>query len=193
MEFIVVAVVAFGVLFGARQYWRHQSKAAATSLYEAINLEKGSDEQISGLARTVKKWPRTASGKRAMMMLGDMYLDKGEHDKADGLFRMLVGRSRNHPMIKIAALHKLAETQLAMGDADLAAETYLKAAADPHNLLSLDSRIRAAASLERAGKFNKAAMLYRQVIDEAGDDDRYVKEKSEERLLWLMADGRIEG
>lgn len=193
VELIVVAIVAIGVLFGARQYWRHQSTAAALSLYEAIQLERGSDEQIADLNQVVKKWPRTASGKRAMMIVGEIYQDRGEHDKAVELFRMLASRSRNNPMVKTAALHKLAETQLAMGDASLAAETYLKAAADPHNLLALDSRIRAAASLEGAGEFDKAAILYSQIIDEAGDDDRYVKEQSEERLLWLMANGRIEG
>lgn len=193
VEFIVVAIVAVGVLFGARQYWRHQSAAAADSLYEAIMLGSGSDEQIKSMTHVVKEWPRTASGKQAMMILGEIYLDKGEHDKATELFRLLASRSRNNAMVKTAALHNLAETQLAMGEADLAAETYVKAAADPHNLLALDSRIRAAASFERAGKFKEAAMLYSQIIDEAGDDDRYVKDKSEERLLWLMANGRIEG
>ena len=192
MELIIVTLAAFGVLFGARQYWRHQSTASALSLYEAMQLERSSDKQIADLNRVVKKWPRTASGKQAMMMLGEMHLDRGEHKAAAGLFRMLASRSRNNPMVKTAALHKLAETQLAMGDAGLAAETYLKAAADPHNLLALDSRLRAAASLELAGEFDKAAILYQQVIDESGDDDRYVKEKSEERLLWLLANGCVE-
>lgn len=192
MELIVVALAAFGVLFGARQYWRHQSTVSAESLYRALRLESGSDEQIKSLAHIVEEWPRAASGKQAMMTLGEIYLDRGENKKAAELFRMLASRSRNNPMVKTAALHKLAETQLAMGDAGQAAETYLKAAADPHNLLAFDSRMRAAASLERAGEFDKAAMLYQQVIDESGDDDRYVREKSEERLLWLLANGHIE-
>lgn len=192
MELVVVALAAFGVLFGARQYWRHQSTVSAESLYQAQRLERGSDEQMKRLTHIVGEWPRTASGKQAMMMLGELYLGRSEYEKAVELFRMLASRSRNNPMVKTAALYKLAETQLAMGDADQAAETYLKAAADPHNLLALDSRMRAAASLERAGEFDKAAILYQQVIDESGDDDRYVKDKSEERLLWLLANGRIE-
>lgn len=96
-------------------------------------------------------------------------------------------------MLYIAAMHRLAEAQLALGDANAAAETYLKAAADPHNLVSQDSRLRAAECLERAKEFEQAARLYRQVIDEAGEDDMQVKNKSEERLLWLISNRSVEG
>jgi predicted negative regulator of RcsB-dependent stress response len=192
-EFTGALIVVISVLFIARGYWQHHSTQAGEELFQASSMEAGSSEQIEKLSEVVEGWPRTASGKRAMMMLGGIYLQQKNYDKAQEMFTMLAGRTRSFAMLEIAALHRLAETQLASGDAEGAANTYIKAAADPHNLVSLDSRIRAAACLEKAENFEKAAVLYKQVVTDAGETDQNLKDESEERLIWLMADGKIKG
>ena len=190
-EFTGALIVIVSVLFIARGYWQHHSTEAAEELYQATQMAASSEEQVNKLSAIVEGWPRTASGKRAMMMLGGIYLQQKKYEKAEEMFRILAGRSRSFVMLEIAALHRLAETQLASGDPEGAAKTYIKAAADPHNLLSLESRIRAAACLERAGKFEKASVLYKQVVNDAGEFDQNLKSESEERLIWLVADGKI--
>lgn len=193
VELAGVAVVAFALVLGASSYWKHRSMTAAERLYSAERKEAGGDEQIKALDEIIDSYARTPAGQQAMMMLGNMYYDRKEYDKAKEMFRMLQGRSRNHAIMQIAALHSLAEAELAGGDALAAAETYLKAAANPHNIISIASRLRAASCFEKAGDFKKAEQLYRQVIDDSKEEDRAVREKSEERLIWLMANHQIEG
>ncbi len=192
-EFGGALIVVLAVLFIARGYWQHHSTEAAEELYAAVGMKTSSAEQMAKLGEVVEGWPRTASGKRAMMMLGGIYLEQKKYEDAQGMFETLAGRSRNFPMLEIAALHRLAEVEIARGDFKGAAKTYIKAAADPHNLLALNSRVRAAAALERAGEFEKASTLYKQVISDAGESEQELKNESEERLIWLLAEGKIKG
>lgn len=191
LELVGLAVVIFTIVFGATSYWRSRSDSAAKDLYAAGMASKDAAKMESSLLEVVDDYGRMPAGKQAMMMLGELYLSKGDYPKAMDQFKMLAGKSRNHPMLYIAALHKLAETELASGNANAAAETYLKAAADPSNIVSGDSRLRAAACFERALNFVEAEKLYKQVIDEEADP--LIKEKSEERLLWLIASHRTGG
>lgn len=184
-------------MVGASTYWDHRSQTAAELLYAAQRLPQASDEQVAKLEDVASGYARTPSGQEAMMMLGDLYFTRKDFDKTIEKFKLLAGRSRNRPILLIAALHKLAEAQIASGDAVAAADTYLKAAADPHNAVASVSRVRAAASLEKAGELEKAATLYRQVIEDANnkgnDADRSMRDLSEERLIWLIANRRIQG
>lgn len=193
MEIVCLAVVVFAVVVGATHYWRWRSTSASEGLYAAMRLKEGSDEQLAVLTELVDDYSRTPAGRQAMMKLGDIYLKRGDYELAEEKFRSLAGKSRNLPMLYIAALHRLAYAELVSGDPNAAADTYLKAAADPHNLLSAESRLRAAACLERAGEYDRAAKLYRQVLDEAGDEDLMAKDKSEERLLWLIVNRHVDG
>lgn len=191
IELFAIAAVAFAVMMGARAYWNHRSLAAAEGLYAALQQGLNPDEQAAGLEKIALGYPRTPAGWEAMMRLGDIYLERKDYTKAALQFRTLAKRSRNHAILNIAAIHKLAAVELAGGDPKAAAEGYLKAAADPHNVLSATSRLRAAASLEKAGEFGRAAEFYKQVIDESKEEDRTLKDLSEERLIWLSANHLI--
>lgn len=193
IEIVAVAAVAFAVVVGASTYWRHRSQSAAEKLYDTWRLAQGSDERTKKLEEIVDDYSRTPAGQQAMMEVGDVYLFRKEYDKAIDEFRMLAGRSRNHPIIKVAALHRLAAAQLEKGDALAAAEAYLKAAADPGNLLGATSRYHAAACFERAGDPERAAALYRQAMEDAGEGDRALRDRAEERLIWLVANNLIKG
>lgn len=193
IEIVAIAAVVFAVMAGARVYWQHRSHAAADAFYKVQSIPPDSDERVKGLMEITSDYSRMPAGKQAMMKLGDAYLEREEYDKAKEQYRRLAGRSRNLPILRIAALHKLAEAEQAEGDSEAAAQTYLKAAADPGNELELISRLRAAVSFERAGRLKQAAGLYRQIIEEAGDGDLDVRMMSEERLLWLITNGHIDG
>lgn len=191
-EVVGLAALLFIVVVGAQYYWEWRSTSAAEALYAANSLEANSDGQVNALYKLVDKYSRTPAGRQGMMELGNIYLKRGEYDSAIEQFQMLAGKSRNHPMLYIAAIHKMAEATQFKGDYEAAAETYLKAAADPHNILSQQSRLRAAACLEKAGDYEQAANLYKQIIDESEESDVIPKTRSEERLIWLVANGRVQ-
>lgn len=188
-----VAAAAVAVVIVANAFWQHRSQAAAEAFYAAMRLEKGSEVQLQKLSELAGDYSRTPAGRQAMMALGGISLERKEADRAIEEFRRLAGRSRNQPALMIAALHRMAEAMLAKGDAQGAAEVYLKAASDPSNLIGPESRLRAAAAFEQAGDAGRAAALYRQVIQDAGEADRAARNRAEERLLWLIAGHKIEG
>ncbi|MFH0800216.1 MAG: hypothetical protein V2A66_08580 [Pseudomonadota bacterium] len=193
IELLAVAAVALAVMVGANTYWTHRSEKAAEMLYSASLLKAGSDEQMKALGEVAEGYSRAPAGQQAMMQLGGIYLDSKNYDKAMGEFRMLAARSRSKAVLNVAAQHMIAATELAKGDWTAAAESYLKAAADPHNLIALESRYRAAACLERSGDAARAVQLYRQVIADAKEEDRAVRDLSEERLIWLIASHKVQG
>jgi len=193
LEFVGVGIVAVAVVLGAQAYGRHSASSGAQALYEAEVMAPGSDERRAALEEVADDYSRYFAGKRAMMQLGDILVEQGDFAKAQEQFMKLANGSRNQPMLRIAALHKLAEAQLAGGDANEAAATYRRAAADPGNLIPATSELMAAACLERAGEYDSAAELYLRIIDDAGEEQGVAKEMSEERLLWLVAKGYISG
>lgn len=193
LEVAALGIVVFAVVVGAGAYSRHRSGAAATKLYEFDKSGAAGEERLAALGDIADDYSRTFAGKSAMMEEGDMLLAKGEYDEAMERFRALADGSRNAPAIRIAALHRLANAELAAGKPADAAKTYRKAAADPHNEISLQSELLAAACLERAHDYAGAAELYRRIIDDAGENDAAMTAMSEERLLWLIAQGHIPG
>ncbi|MFA4875104.1 MAG: tetratricopeptide repeat protein [bacterium] len=193
LEIIAVGAVAIAVIIGADAYGRHRAEAAALKFYEAGKLTSGSDDRINALKEIAKKYSRTSAGRQAIMQLGDILVERGDGDGAIEQFRLLADGSRSQPIFRVAALHRIADIQLAAGNPAEAAETYRKAAADPKNGIALTSELLAAACLERAGDFAAAAELYKRIIQDAGEGDRAVRDASEERLLWLSANGYVAG
>jgi tetratricopeptide (TPR) repeat protein len=191
LELVALGVVVFIVVVGATHYWVWRSNAAAEKFYRTTLLPVSSDEQVNALKEVVDDYLGTAAGKQALMGLGEIYLKRSDYALAKEQFRILAGKSRNHPMLFVAAMYKLAEAELMSGDSEAAAEAYLKVAADPHNLLSMDSRFKAAGVYEGERNYEEASKVYRQIIDEATEADLDIKDKSEERLIWLKAEGRI--
>jgi len=192
LEVVALAALVFAVVVGATHYWDWRSNAASEAYYKASLLKEDSDNRVKALEGVVDDYLGTLAGKRALMDLGDISLKNGKYDVAIEKFQLLAGKSRNHPMLFVAAMYKLAETQAASGDGAAAVETYLKVAADPHNLISMDSRLKAARTLEKAGEYERAAGIYRQIIDEATEKDLFAKDKSEERLIWLIVNGHVQ-
>jgi tetratricopeptide (TPR) repeat protein len=193
IEVLALAAVVFAVIVGADYYSRHKAKSAAEKIYELGEEQTEAEEMLARLSEIADDYSRTFAGKRALMEEGDLLLKDGKGEEAIERFRVLADGSRNLPALRIAALHRLANAQLISGKPAEAAKTYRKAAADPHNEIALVSELLAAACLERAKDYEGAAELYRRIIEDAGEFDTMVRDKSEERLIWLIAKGYISG
>lgn len=191
VEVVAVAVVVFAVVIGADYYSTHKAQAAAEKVFELETSSAGDEDRLAELTEIAGDYSRTFAGKHALMEEGDLLLKKGEYGKAKERFIALADSSRNLPALRIAALHRLANAQLMDSKPAEAAKTYRKAAADPHNEISLISELLAAACLERAKDYGGAEELYRRIIGDAGENDAAVRDVSEERLIWLTAKGYI--
>lgn len=191
LELTGVGLLAVVVIAGAQAYGRHRSLSAAMAMHSADRMAPGSKEKLDALEEIAKDYSRYFAGKSAMMQLGEELSSEKKIDEAREQLNRLADGSRNQPILRIAALHRLAELELSAGDAAAAAATYQKAAADPSNLISLYSQLMAAACLEKASDYKGAAELYRMIIEDAGEDDERVRGMSEERMIWLAANGRI--
>ena len=189
-EVVGLAIVILVVVIGARGYWSARANASAKMFYSA-NRIKDDAGRIAALVKLSEKYSGLPYGKMAMMELGDAYMKKASYAKAEDEFNKLASKSRNHPILYVASLHKLASAYLAAGDSVAAAGAYLKAAAEPHNLLASKSRFRAAQCFELAGKYDDAKRLYKQIMNDGKDFS--MKQMSEERLLWLMSGDQVHG
>lgn len=193
LEIAVILAFAFAVILGARSFWEYRSRSSAEALYAAAEATLDPDARLQGLREIADRSSRTAAGKQAMMMVANLLADREEYDQAAEVLKKLAGRSRSQPLLKIASMHRLAEIELAKGEAPAAAETYLRAAADPANIIGWASRLRAAGAFAKAGDVERAEQLCRQVIQEAGDQDPEVRRQAEEQLLWLIAQRSTQG
>jgi len=193
VEVIAVALVVFAVIVGADYYSTHKARAAADKVFELQSSGVSQDEKLARLGEIADDYSRTFAGKNAMMEEGELLLKKGEYEEAQGRFMALADSSRNHPALRIAALHRLANAQLMDKKPAEAAKTYRKAAADPNNEISLLSELLAAACLEQAKDYKGAEELYRRIIEDAGENDAAIRDVSEERIIWLTARGHISG
>jgi tetratricopeptide (TPR) repeat protein len=191
VEVLVIGLIAFVVVVGTTAYGQHRADAGAVALYEAQKLPNGSEGEIAALSKVAKDYRRTFAGKDALMQLGELFFARGDYAAAIERYQALADGTRSQPMLHIAALHRLANAQLALGNPKDAAETYRKAAAEPGNLVAIMSNLMAATCLERAGEYAAAADLYRRIMSDAGDGDRAARDVSEGRLLWLQAKGYV--
>jgi predicted negative regulator of RcsB-dependent stress response len=189
LEVAALGLIIFAIVVGADTYGRHRAQSAALKLYDLEKSSADTASKITQLQKIADKYSRTFAGKSAFMESGNLLLEQGDFEGAMKKFRTLADGSRNQPMVRIAALHRLADAQLAAGDPASAAKTFRQAAADPHNEISLYSELLAASCLERAGDYKSAALLYKRIIEDAGDSDADLREAGEERYLWLQARG----
>ena len=191
VEVAAIGIIAFAVVVGTSAYARHRADAANDAIYRAQKIAAGSEQQISALRDVAKGYSRTFAGKEARMALGEILFTRGDTAAAMAEYQALADSSRNQPMLHVAALHRLANAQLALGKPAEAAATYRKAAVDPSNPLALMSSLLAATCLEQAGDMAGASELYRRIIQDAREGDRAVRDASEGRLLWLQAKGLV--
>jgi tetratricopeptide (TPR) repeat protein len=192
----VVWVAVFSVLFaalvwGGTAFIEYRTEKASTLLYQARNMQSGSEEQLKAFKEIADDYTSTGSGKIAMFMYGEALYEKKDYENAAKEFETLSKKSKGRPFLKVAAMHKLAESFYAMGKIEDAAKTYVEASSVPKNENIDDSLYQAAGCYEDIKNFAEAETIYRKILD-TGKNDR-IKFQAEERLIWLIASGAIGG
>lgn len=185
----VIVLLVAGALWGGMFLKDYRAGKASELLYQARKLQPGSEEQIRALKDIADDYTSTGSGKMAMFMYGEALFEKKDYEGAVREFRLLSNKTARRPFLKVAAMHKMAESLYAMGKMEDAAKTYLEASSIPENKNGNDSLYQAARCYEDMKDFAQAENLYRKILDTAKDDQS--KFRAEERLLWLFANGSI--
>ncbi len=187
---LTAALLVFIVVLGVGRWQSYRVKKADDRLFEAQKFALATPEQQKILEEVADDYTSTPAGREAMMALGDQFFARGDFQAALEKYEELQEHSAV-PLMKVAALHKVAAAQRALGKLDDAAKTYLTAAAYPKNLNKADSFYQAAGCYEELKQYDEAAKLYKKVMEIS--EEGGAKLKSEERLLWLVANGSISG
>jgi tetratricopeptide (TPR) repeat protein len=188
---VTVLLVAVIVYFGVGRVLSYRVNKAEKLLYAAELLASGSEVQQKALADIADDYGSTAAGREATMLLGDQLYARGDYQAALDRYEELAAKSGRAELMKIAAMHRAADAQRAMGKLDEAAKTYLAAAEDPKNLNRVDSYYQAGRCYEDLKQYDEAVKLYRKAMEISAESE--TRSQSEERLLWLMANGIITG
>jgi len=188
---VTIAVVFFIAIAITSRVHAYRSDQAVKALYEAQKRGEGSSEQQNALKDIIDHYSGTAAGREAMIVLGNQLYKKGDFAGALEQFEKLAKKNKGNSLLKIAALHSVAATQRAMGHIEDAAKTYLAAADDSRNLNKSQSLYQAARCYEDVKQYGEAEKIYRKIIESSEEGD--AKSLSEERLLWLTANGSISG
>ncbi len=191
LEVVGLIVFIFIVSVGANSYSEWKQNKAAKIFFDINQVDYSDDEKIAQLNTFLKNYAQTFAGRQALMTLGNLYFKLEKYDDAAKSFTRLADAAHNQPILYIASLHRQAESLIKQTQYKKAADTYLIAAASPHNQIALNSRYLAATCYERDGAFKDAHKLYEKIISNASDDDQDIKNKSEDRILWLMAHNKL--
>ena len=187
---LIAAVIVVSITVGNR-YRAYQANKAIGALYAARGVESGSEAQQKALKEVAEDYRSTAAGREAMMMLGDLFLNRGDFAAALEQYESLAGASGRSELLKVAAIHRSAKVLRSMGKTEEAAQKYLAAAEDKKNLNKAESYFEAARCFEDLKQYGEAAKFYRMAIDVAQSGD--VRSKSEDRILWFVSNGLISG
>lgn len=184
-----VTIVVFVLVVAGNRYQSYRTSKAADALYEA--QKSAGDARQRALLNIADDYGGTPAGREAMMMSGDDLFARGDYAGALVQFENLATKGKGNPLMEAAALHKVAATQRALGKIEDAAKTYLSAAGNYKNLNKDESFYQAARCYEDLKQYGEAAKLYKRVIDSQSEGE--FKSLSEERILWLVANGSISG
>lgn len=182
--------MAFAAIIATIYIQDYRLGKTAKALYEAERIEDA-DKRIEALEEVVKKYGSTHMGIYASFELASNLFEKGDYEKAAAGFGELAKKIRSKPMILTAAIYREAESLYKLGKFDEAAGAYIRASEVNGSLVAEDSLYMAAYCYEKAGKFNLAKDYYTRSMETAKDSE--LIDRSQERLLWLVAHGEKEG
>ena len=133
----------------------------------SLRKAKKKDEAILRYERILKEYPKSALSRDAALDLGVMYEDVKAFDKAIAAYRFITA---NFPAKSQEAQYWIGNCYFALGDPDTAAAEYLKVLSveNASGMWIVTAKARAAECFEKAGKLDKAAGLYNDIIKTGG-------------------------
>lgn len=186
-SFLVVFFI-FGSGLGIYKYYKWRSDEAAKMFVSALEV-KDDQERHKALEEIVEKYRNTVSAREALLFLGAKAMVDGNIRAAIKWYDELNDQSRSYPVFKVYALHNLGRAYSMLREWTNAAMSFEKASNVKGNLIKEESIYMQAQSLEKAGDYVVARKLYTSLLEGKPEPDLITKAKSEERLLWLAAQG----
>ncbi len=168
----VVAVVAVGII--AYYFSAYGTKKETESM---VQLGKGDIALLGGdynaavteYQMTIEKYGSTLNGRKAYILLGRAYYGLGDYKNAKKTYEEYLDKfdGKKPTLLYRAALVGLAASLRNLGDKALAADYYLKAAADnPSDDEKAYLLLDAARCLAEAKEYKKASDIFKQIKEE---------------------------
>jgi tetratricopeptide (TPR) repeat protein len=181
---IIVIILAF---FGYKKYvMAPKEKAAEVAIYNAqyyfdqdsLDLALEGDGVNSGFLEIIDDYGSTKEGNLAKYYAGICYLNKGEYETAIDYLKKF---SSDDQVLSGMALGAIGDSYMQMGDADKAADYYVKAAnINKNDFVTPAFLVKAGWSYEIMGNWQKALDTYEGIkkdfpkAKEARDMDKYI-------------------
>lgn len=165
---VVLAGAAVGVVFWLEHRNAEQAlalEARATDLYQgpttgqrqAEESEQKVGQAIELYQRIIDEYPRTASARRAMYLLGNAYMDQGEFDRAIQVYRDYLTTYPDQPLLLGLVYQRLGYAYSKSGDRDEASKAFA-AVQDVPGALNKDLALLELGKLEEAQSRPEAAL-----------------------------------
>lgn len=193
----VLAVCVFTIallvaIIGGYRYMNWRSAEAFNALAAARDVADQT-ARSTALVGVTEDYRGTAAAREAALVLGNTALGKGAFEEALKWFEQLSERSHSYPILQVYALIHQGRAYEEMGKYEEASRAYRTATRIKGNLIKGQTMYDEARCLEKLGAYDEAKERYREALEEAGESDVLLKAKSEERLLWLIANRHIAG
>lgn len=185
-----VLVVALGAVLGIQTYLNHRAAQANDALaqvfadYTAVITGQADQAQTEaatqGLQKMMEQYGATSSGMQARLALGELWLHRGQPDKAEKVLTALCDEPDLPPLLAPLAHTALGRCQEMRQKYAEAAEAYANAikVAGPAQAALL--RLDRARALEAAGDKSQAENLYRALQD---SKDPSLAQAARQRLM----------
>lgn len=180
---LVAVLVVFAVLLGSYFWTSHRRADGWQALYKAQKIEDGKARQ-DALEKVVQHFGRWPSAQFARWELAKLYTSRSEWQRAQELYQQIYERAGSQSFLRVAVLKGIASIHESMGDWKAAAKAYERLANEPGNRLKKEALFLKTRMFEPAGKYDEANKEYKELL-KLSDLDPFLKERIEERLVWI--------
>ncbi|MFH1873948.1 MAG: tetratricopeptide repeat protein [Pseudomonadota bacterium] len=175
------------VIFSANYFLKYRENKIANSFYQ-IQEVTNKEEKIVELKKFVADYSDSETGRVASLELANILFETKQYEAAIAEFERISQKKSYPVLVRIAGFYGLANVLLAQEKYEQAAQTYIVAAEVNHNLNKADSFYQAGLCFEKLADYAKAKEYFEKALDLTQEGQ--LKNKIEEHLLWLIAQGR---
>ncbi|PIR26445.1 MAG: hypothetical protein COX62_06000 [Deltaproteobacteria bacterium CG_4_10_14_0_2_um_filter_43_8] len=184
---VLVLVGVLASVYGF-SYYKSQKNEQASLAYYMLQKEKlEGEKEREALKHIVAQYENTATAKLVQFKLLQGYISDQNKEEAESIFRALEKTSRNDPFFHTALLFEMANFYRDTKSFGLAAKLFEEASHIKGNVLEAESLFQLALCFELDGKKAEAKHLYQELLERSEKAFESVKERSQERLIWLSA------
>lgn len=184
---VLVVIFAVASYYGYSYYKHKRNKTASLAYYQLQKKNLEGEEKVEALKSIVSKYENTATARLIQFKLLQTYISAQNKDEAEKIFQSLESAVKSEPFLHTALHFEMANFYRNIGSYDVAAKLFEKAAHIKGNVLEAESLFQLALCFELSGKKAEAKHLYQELLERSEKAFESVKERSQERLIWLSA------